>query len=71
MDLPSKKYDVIYIDPPWKVSYFRKGNDKGKLFENEKYKTMTSEEIMAIDIPSNSWISGARATFNANTTANV
>jgi N6-adenosine-specific RNA methylase IME4 len=47
MKLPSKKYSIIYADPPWS---FRVWSDKGKGRSAEKhYKTMTKKDIQ--DLP--------------------
>lgn len=49
MDLPNKKYSVIYADPPW--SYRQKGA-KGKKqgYAAQHYNTMTTEDICTLPV---------------------
>jgi len=46
MPLPDKKYQLIYIDPPWKYDFSR---SKRREIENQ-YPTMDLEEIKALPI---------------------
>ena len=54
IELPKKKYQVIYADPPWKTSYAKelKNNVSGTKSMDTKlpYQTMTDKEIMALPI---------------------
>jgi N6-adenosine-specific RNA methylase IME4 len=52
MIFPTKKYDVIYIDPPWPTGYLARKKDTGKSFQGERYKTMKIPEILALPISS-------------------
>ena len=45
---PNKKYNIIYADPPWDISYLKK-NKKGFADYDLPYPTMTDKEI--IDVP--------------------
>ena len=45
-DLPNKKYDVIYADPPWKES----GGGKIKRGADRHYKLLSTKKIAAIPI---------------------
>jgi N6-adenosine-specific RNA methylase IME4 len=44
----SKKYEVIYADPPWRYSFSK---SKSREIENQ-YPTMSVNEICALDVPS-------------------
>ncbi len=46
MDLPNKKYDIIYADPPWSYNDKAKSGNRGANF---KYRLMTTSQIM--DLP--------------------
>lgn len=46
MDLPNKKYDIIYADPPWRYGFSKSNNRK---IENQ-YSTMELEEIKNLPI---------------------
>jgi len=45
---PDKKYQIIYADPPWNISYFKE-TKQGFNNYNLPYPTMTDEDI--IDLP--------------------
>lgn len=47
MELPKKKYQIIYADPPWRYDF---SNTKNRKIEN-KYETMSLDEICCMDIP--------------------
>lgn len=42
------KYQIIYADPPWKVSMLRNGKDKARQFDH--YQTMKTKDIAAMPI---------------------
>ncbi len=46
MELPKKKYQIIYADPPWKYNFSKDNSDR---IENH-YPTMELEEIKSIPI---------------------
>lgn len=46
MDLPNKKYKIIYADPPWKYDF----GETSSRFVNKKYPVMTKEEICNLPI---------------------
>jgi len=46
MELPKKKYNIIYADPPW--SYRNMGNIQGAA--NSQYNTMSNEDICNMPI---------------------
>ena len=46
MNLPDKKYDIIYADPPW--SYDNRMIDKTKVTDH--YPTMTNDELCALPV---------------------
>lgn len=49
MDLPNKKYSVIYADPPW--NYLQKGAaGKKQGYAAQHYKTMTTDDICALPV---------------------
>ena len=49
MDLPNKKYNIIYADPPWNfVNWSKDLNVKGN--PNKHYKTMSIEDIKKLPI---------------------
>lgn len=49
MNLPDKKYDVIYADPPW--SYRQHGTGpKSRGNAAKHYNTMTVEDICALPV---------------------
>ena len=48
-EAPDGKYNVIYADPPWDISSFVLEKWESPL--EDKYPTMTEEEIKALDIP--------------------
>jgi len=48
MELPNKKYKIIYADPPWKYDFSNTNNRK---IEN-KYPTMTQKELCNLKVPS-------------------
>ena len=54
----SKKYQIIYADPPWAYRQEQinfQSYDKGKKYKNdvtEHYKTMTNEDIRQLDVKS-------------------
>ena len=49
MELPNKKYQVIYADPAWQIRYLKE-TKKGINDYDVPYDTMTDEEIMALPI---------------------
>lgn len=51
MNLPEKKYNIIYVDPPWR---FNNKNTGGSMTSGaaNKYNTMTLEELKELDIHS-------------------
>lgn len=51
MELPNKKYNIIYADPPWSFNNKNTGGTM-KSGANAKYNTMTVQDIMNMDIPS-------------------
>ena len=48
MELPNKKYQVIYADPPWRYDF---AETKNRKIENQ-YETMDLEDIMSLNIGS-------------------
>ena len=50
LELPKKKYQVIYADPPWKYEFPPMGMTKKSI--EYHYPTMTTEEIKDLNIPS-------------------
>ena len=48
MDLPNKKYQVIYADPPWNIGSIEL--DKWESPLSDKYPTMTDDEIRELPI---------------------
>jgi len=59
MELPNKKYQVIYVDPPWNMGKFGLGKDMRtpngyKIGQSipTPYETMTIEEIKSLPIKS-------------------
>ena len=48
MELPNKKYQIVYADPPWRVDMLRNGKDKGRRFDH--YETMKTEDICKLPI---------------------
>jgi site-specific DNA-methyltransferase (adenine-specific) len=51
MELPNKKYKIIYADPPWKYIQDKK-SDNFRAVTSQYYKTMTTEEICNLDVQS-------------------
>lgn len=49
MELPNKKYDVIYADPPWSFKVWSKDTGSGRSAEAH-YTTMNLEAIKALPI---------------------
>ena len=47
MDLPNKKYDIIYADPPWSYNDKAKSGNRGANF---KYNLMTTSQIMELPV---------------------
>lgn len=47
---PEKRYGLILVDPPWGYKNKKTGGSM-KSGAAQKYKTMTLEEIMALDVP--------------------
>ena len=47
VELPDRKYEVIYVDPPWRYDY---SPTDGRRIENH-YPTMDLEEIKALEVP--------------------
>jgi len=47
-----KKYQIIYVDPPWKVSYLKGGKKPGMIAGGFKvpYPTMSDKEIISLPI---------------------
>jgi N6-adenosine-specific RNA methylase IME4 len=65
MEFPTKKYNVIYADPPWEMGKMGKGKDTrpGRVYKVGEavpvpYPTMKIEEILNLPVPS---ISGEEA----------
>jgi|TARA_R110001583_G_scaffold105219_3_gene252769 N6-adenosine-specific RNA methylase IME4 len=51
MELPNKKYNIIYADPPWQFSSRIHQENRGFTHSLEKhYSTMTEQEICSIPI---------------------
>jgi len=53
MDLPNKKYNIIYADPPWHYgSKSAINNSSGKTIKplNNHYNTMTLNELKELPI---------------------
>ena len=48
MDLPNKKYQIIYADPPWQYDFSKDNSDRIE----EHYPTMLLEEIKNLNVPS-------------------
>lgn len=48
MELPTKKYEIIYADPPWQYEF---QESKSRMIENH-YQTMPIEEIKSLSVPS-------------------
>lgn len=48
MELPNKKYQIIYADPPWNYSVM--GNVHGGRGQNKKYNTIRAIEIFNLPI---------------------
>lgn len=46
-----KKYNIIYCDPPWKFNNKKTGGSM-KSGATSKYKTMTVDQMLEIDVPS-------------------
>ena len=44
----NKKYDIIYVDPPWAYRW-GKGKSSGNFCPEKHYKTMSTEEICELD----------------------
>ena len=49
---PNKKYNIIYADPPYKVSANYQSNNRKFLNINNYYPTMTIEQIKNLDVKS-------------------
>ena len=64
MDLPNKKYSVIYADPPW--NYLQKGAaGKKQGYAAQHYKTMTTDDICALPVQQPGGEFVTRAEFDA------
>ena len=55
MNLPNKKYNIIYADPPWNLTYVKQWNRNPKIKEKFKivelpYPTLTDEEIINLPV---------------------
>jgi len=54
MNLPNKKYNIIYADPPWRYNDTRQGsgykNPNGAGGANKHYSTMSLQEICNLNV---------------------
>jgi N6-adenosine-specific RNA methylase IME4 len=50
LELPDKKYNIIYADPPWNIGGYVKETKKGMNDYRLSYETMTSSAIINLPI---------------------
>ncbi len=50
MELPNKRYNIIYADPPWNIGGYLKETKAGLLDYDLPYITMTDNEIFSLQI---------------------
>ena len=48
--LPTQRYGVLYVDPPWRFAPWSRITGMDRAADNH-YPTMTLEEIMALNVP--------------------
>src|SRR5271165_2201534 len=50
--LPTKRYGVLYVDPPWRFEVWSRETGLGNTSPDNHYPTLTIDQIRALDVPS-------------------